>query len=92
MPRQCSGCIKNRSKLNLSSLVVAGESGGGNLCVATGIKANIEGWVDAIDGVYAMAPMILGFYQSVPDELLAWRENEGLPGYTRNHAGHDAGL
>ena len=71
---------KNRSKLNLSSLVVAGESGGGNLCVATGIKANIEGWVDAIDGVYAMAPMILGFYQSVPDELLAWRENEGYQG------------
>ena len=57
---------KKRSVLNISSLVVAGESGGGNLAVATAVKANIEGWVDAIDGVYAMAPMILGFYTSVP--------------------------
>ena len=39
---------------------------GGNLAVATAVKANIEGWVDAIDGVYAMAPMILGFITSVP--------------------------
>jgi acetyl esterase len=71
---------KNRSGLNISSLVLAGESGGGNLAVATAVKANIEGWVNAIDGVYAMAPMILGFYQSVPDELLSWRENEGYQG------------
>ena len=71
---------KNRSGLNISSLVLAGESGGGNLAVATAVRANIEGWVDAIDGVYAMAPMILGFYQSVPDELLSWRENEGYQG------------
>ena len=59
---------------------MAGESGGGNLAVATAVKANIEGWVNAIDGVYAMAPMILGFYQSVPAELLSWRENEGYQG------------
>ncbi len=71
---------KNRSGLNISSLVLAGESGGGNLAVATAVKANIEGWVNVIDGVYAMAPMILGFYQSVPDELLSWRENEGYQG------------
>jgi acetyl esterase/lipase len=71
---------ENRSVLNISSLVVAGESGGGNLAVATAVKANIEGWVNAIDGVYAMAPMILGFYQSVPAELLSWRENEGYQG------------
>jgi acetyl esterase len=71
---------KKRSVLNISSLVVAGESGGGNLAVATAVKANIEGWVDAIDGVYAMAPMILGFYTSVPSELLSWRENEGYQG------------
>ncbi|HAK51838.1 MAG TPA: alpha/beta hydrolase [Gammaproteobacteria bacterium] len=70
----------NRSKLNVSSIVVAGESGGGNLAVATGIKANIEGWVKEIDGVFAMAPMILGFYSSAPPELLAWRENLGYQG------------
>ena len=71
---------KNRNELNISSLIVVGESGGGNLAVAMGVKANIEGWVDAIDGVYAMAPMILGFYQSVPAELSSWRENEGYQG------------
>jgi acetyl esterase/lipase len=71
---------KNRSGLNISSLVLAGESGGGNLAVAAAVKAYIEGWVDAIDGVCAMAPMILGFYQSVPAELLSWRENEGYQG------------
>ena len=70
----------NRSSLNISSLVVAGESGGGNLAVAAAVKANIEGWVDAIDGVYVMAPMILGYYQCVPKELLSWRENEGYQG------------
>ncbi len=71
---------RQRSKLNISSIVVAGESGGGNLAVATGIKANIEGWVEAIDGVFAMAPMIFGYYSSVPPELLSWRENEGYQG------------
>jgi acetyl esterase/lipase len=71
---------KNRSVLNISSLVLAGESGGGNLAIAAAVKANIEGWVDAIDGVYAMAPMLLGFYTSVPSELLSWRENEGYQG------------
>lgn len=70
----------NRGSLDISSLIVAGESGGGNLAVATAVKANLEGWVQAIDGVFAMAPMILGFYTSVPLELLSWRENQGYQG------------
>lgn len=70
----------NRDSLAVSSMVVAGESGGGNLAVATAVKANLEGWVEAIDGVFAMAPMILGFYRSVPPELLSWRENQGYQG------------
>lgn len=71
---------KSRFDLGISSIVVAGESGGGNLAVATGIKANLEGWVSAIDGVFAIAPMIFGYYTSVPPELLSWRENEGYQG------------
>ncbi len=71
---------EHRAELGISSLVVAGESGGGNLAVATGLKANQEGWVSAIDGVFAMAPMIFGYYASVPPELLSWRENEGYQG------------
>ncbi|MCY3640381.1 MAG: alpha/beta hydrolase [Gammaproteobacteria bacterium] len=74
----------HRGDLDISSLVIAGESGGGNLAIATAIKANLEGWVEAIDGVFAMAPMILGFYGSVPLELLSWRENQGYQGTNEN--------
>jgi acetyl esterase/lipase len=70
----------NRDELGISSIVVIGESGGANLAIATGIQANVEGWVNAIQGVYAMAPMIFGFYDSPPPELMSWRENLGLVG------------
>ena len=80
----CASAVRwvhaNRDGLGVSSVVVAGESGGGNLAVATAVKANLEGWVEAIDGVFAMAPMILGFYTSVPPDLLSWRENQGYQG------------
>lgn len=80
----CVGAVRwthdNRDKLGISSLVVIGESGGGNLAVATGIKANKEGWVDVIDGIYAMAPMLFGFYGAPPPELMSWRENLDLMG------------
>ena len=70
----------HRSDLDISAIVIAGESGGGNLAVATGIKANLAGWADSIDGVFAMAPMIFGYYDLIPSELLSWRENEGYQG------------
>ncbi len=80
----CACAVKwvhaQREKLNISSLIVSGESGGGNLCLATAIKAKMEGWVHAIDGVFAIAPMIFGYYDSVPTELGSWRENEGYQG------------
>jgi acetyl esterase/lipase len=61
--------------LGVSSIIVLGESGGGNLAIASAIKANKEGWIDNIDGVYAMAPMIFGFYGTPPPNLMSWREN-----------------
>lgn len=80
----CASAVKwvheHRSELGISTVVIAGESGGGNLAVATAIKANIEGWVDIIDGVFAIAPMIFGYYGLVPPELISWRENEGYQG------------
>lgn len=80
----CTSAVKwvheHRSELGISTVVIAGESGGGNLAVATAIKANIEGWVDIIDGVFASAPMIFGYYGLVPPELISWRENEGYQG------------
>jgi acetyl esterase len=80
----CAAAVRwahdNKDQLGISSLIVIGESGGGNLAIATAIKANLEGWVDAIDGVYAMAPMILGFYGGTPPDLMSWRENLNYQG------------
>lgn len=70
----------NRAQLGISALVILGESGGGNLAIATAIKANLEGWTDVIDGVYAMAPMILGFYGGAPPDLMSWHENLNYQG------------
>ena len=67
----------NRAELGISSIVVAGESGGGNLCIATALKAKQEGWLEQIDGVFAMCPYISGEYANPPAELLSLRENNG---------------
>lgn len=72
--------LENKSRLGVSSLTVAGESGGGNLAIALGIKAKLEGWVDNIDGVFAMAPMVSGVYDADVPTLSSWRENMGYQG------------
>lgn len=71
----------NRERLGISSIVVSGESGGGNLSLATTLKANREGWVNQIDGVYAMCPYISGLYANPPAHLLSLHENDD---YTLN--------
>lgn len=50
----------HKKELGISKLITLGESGGGNLAIATALKANREGWMEAIDGVYAIAPYISG--------------------------------
>jgi acetyl esterase len=50
----------NKKQLNINKIVVQGESGGGNLSIATALKAKKEGWIKAIDGVYACVPFISG--------------------------------
>ena len=67
----------NKDRLGISSMVISGESGGGNLCIATALKANREGWIDQIDGVYALCPYISGAYANPPVELLSLSENDG---------------
>ena len=67
----------NREALNISSLVISGESGGGNLSIATTLKALKDGWVEKIDGVYAMCPYISGSYANPPAELVSLEENDG---------------
>lgn len=66
-----------RDELGISKIVVSGESGGGNLSLATTLKASKEGWLDNIDGVYGMCPYISGAYDQPPVELPSLIENDG---------------
>ena len=67
---------RNRDALGITTLTVSGESGGGNLSLATGLKARQEGWVDHIDGIYALCPYICGAYANPPSELWSLVEND----------------
>jgi acetyl esterase len=68
---------EHRGELGISTLVVSGESGGGNLTLATALRAKRESDVAMIDGVYAMCPFISGAYADPPPELTSLHENEG---------------
>ena len=52
--------IANREALGVSTVIISGESGGGNLSIATALKAKRDGWIDGIGGVYAQCPYISG--------------------------------
>ncbi|WP_336027097.1 alpha/beta hydrolase fold domain-containing protein [Geodermatophilus sp. FMUSA9-8] len=71
----------HRDELGATSLVLQGESGGANLCLASALLAKREGRLDAIAGVYAMVPYISGAYGWDDDakraELPSLVENEG---------------
>ena len=81
----------NAGKLNIDPgrIVVAGESGGGNLTLATGLKLKQDGDLGLIQGLYALCPYILGQWPS-PDSpsstenngiLLDLHSNRGAMGY-----------
>jgi acetyl esterase len=61
----------HRGDLGISTLTVAGESGGANLALATTIRAKREGTLHAIDGVYAMVPYVSGIYSRGETERAA---------------------
>ncbi|HXN14546.1 MAG TPA: alpha/beta hydrolase fold domain-containing protein [Candidatus Acidoferrales bacterium] len=50
----------NALNIDPKRVVVAGESGGGNLTLATGLKLKRDGQVGLIKGLYAMCPYIAG--------------------------------
>lgn len=52
----------NRAQLGVSKVVLAGESGGANLSLATALEAKRDGRLGSIDGVYALVPYISGMY------------------------------
>ena len=57
-----------------ANIVVAGESGGGNLTLATGLKLKRDGKLGLITGLYALCPYIAG----------SWPQDD-LPSSTRNN-------
>jgi len=65
-------------KLNIdpARIVVAGESGGGNLALATGLKLLRDGDIGLIKGIYALCPYIAGQWP-LPQSVSS-TENNGL--------------
>lgn len=68
--------IANKEALGIGSIFISGESGGGNLAIATTLKAHQEGWSSQINGVYAMCPYISGAYTNPPANLVSLVEND----------------
>ena len=70
-------------------IVVAGESGGGNLTLATGLALKRDGDIGLVKGLYALCPYIAGQWptpespSSVENEgiLLSLHSNRGAMGY-----------
>jgi acetyl esterase/lipase len=67
----------NKAALGISKVVVSGESGGGNLSLAVGLRAKKEGKLQQIDGVYAMCPYISNAWASRSPEFPSLHENDG---------------
>lgn len=69
----------NRDSLNITKIILQGDSGGGNLSIAVVLRAKSEGTLDMIQGVFSMCPYIAGpnAYFSPPPELSSLVEFEG---------------
>lgn len=50
----------DRLKIDSKRIVIAGESGGGNLTLATGLKLKRDGHIHLVKGLYALCPYIAG--------------------------------
>jgi acetyl esterase/lipase len=68
---------QQKVRFGISTLVVSGESGGGNLSLATTLKAKRDGHLALIDGVYAQCPYISNAYEVPATELTSLFENDG---------------
>jgi acetyl esterase len=67
----------NKDKLGISHIILSGESGGGNLALATCLRAKREGRLNQIAGVYALCPYIYGAWEQPNKELVSLVENDG---------------
>jgi len=70
--------VANSGELGIDSgqIIIAGESGGGNLTLATGLRLKQEGQLDLIKGLYALCPFIAGIWplEENPSSI----ENNGI--------------
>lgn len=62
--------------IDKAHVIIAGESGGGNLTLATGLKLKQDGDLDLIRGLYALCPYIAGSWPQ--DRYPSSIENNGL--------------
>ena len=62
--------------VNPNRIIVAGESGGGNLTLAVGLRLTREGATDLVQGLYALCPYIAGSWPR--DEYPSSTENNGI--------------
>jgi acetyl esterase len=69
--------VDHKAQLGITKLIVSGESGGGNLTLATALRAKRDGLIDQIDGVYAQCPYISNAWASPKLELTSLFENDG---------------
>ncbi len=69
---------ENGARLNIDpgKIILAGESGGGNLTLASGLKLKQDGELGLIKGLYALCPYIAGEWPR--DDLPSSTENNGL--------------
>jgi len=63
-------------KIDAKRIIVAGESGGGNLVLAVGMKLKHDGELGQIQGIYSLCPYIAGEWPQpqYPSSI----ENEGI--------------
>jgi acetyl esterase/lipase len=63
-------------RIDPARIVVAGESGGGNLTLATGMRLLRDGDIGLVSGLYALCPYIAGEWPQ--DRFPSSIENEGI--------------
>ena len=72
-------------RVDPNRIVVAGESGGGNLTLATGLRLLRDGDIGLVKGLYALCPYIAGQWPC--PESPSSTENEGILLYLHNNRG-----
>ncbi len=62
--------------IDASKIILAGESGGGNLSIATGMQLLKDGDIDLVNGIYAMCPYLAGEWPQ--DRFPSSTDNNGI--------------